>query len=249
MLSLGEDGAITFRDYIRTKPKDFPAGLATDDSGRLYVANNASGSGNPFDFTASVAIYDPATKSELGRFLFKESHGGTSNFPFGIVVLRDGSKTYVAAERDDCVYVLDTHNPVEPTQAASIPTGAHPVTLLFSRDQSRLFVANSLSDTVSIIDTKTDRVVGTVLLRPSAARDLAGATPTAMALSPDEQTLYVTLADMNAVAVVDVDDQELRGYIATGWYPSCAGGDRRWPKTVGRERQRHQRAQSRRRAG
>ncbi len=220
VLSLSQDGTLAFRDYIHTRPKDFPAGLATDDAGRLYVANNASGKGNPFKLTASVAIYDPATKKELGRYRFKESHGGTSNYPLGIGVLRDGSKAYVAAERDDCVYAIDTQNPLKPALAAAIPTGARPVSLLFSRDQRRLFVANSLSDTVSIIDTKEDRVVGTVLLRPSAARELAGATPTAMALSPDEDTLYVTLADMNAVAVVDVDDQELRGYIATGWYPS-----------------------------
>src|SRR5205085_244455 len=45
-------------------------------------------------------------------------------------------------------------------------------------------------------------------------------TPTGLALSPDEKRLYATLGDMNAVAVIDIPDVELDGYIPAGWYPS-----------------------------
>jgi DNA-binding beta-propeller fold protein YncE len=53
-------------------------------------------------------------------------------------------------------------------------------------------------------------------------RTVAGATPTGLALSPLEETLYVSLGDMNAVAVVEVNGKEpkLKGYIPTGWYPT-----------------------------
>jgi hypothetical protein len=51
------------------------------------------------------------------------------------------------------------------------------------------------------------------------ARDLPGATPTA--LSADGKTLYVSLGDMNAIAVVDAAAMQLRGYIPVGWYPSA----------------------------
>ena len=44
-----------------------------------------------------------------------------------------------------------------------------------------------------------------------AFRDLPGVTPVALALSPDRKTLYAALGDMNAIAVIDVDDAELRG--------------------------------------
>ncbi len=221
VLSQNEKGTLVAKDHIATRQKDFPAGLALDDGGRLYVANNAAGESNPFDFPGSVAIYDIATKKEIGRYTFSASHGGTSNFPLAIAVLHDGSKVYVAAERDDCVYVLNAGEPIKPTVTATVPTGARPVSLLLSRNQKQLFVANSLSDTISIINTQTDTVVNTILLRPAAARDLAGATPTALALSPDEKTLYVTLGDMNAVAVVDLGKSEVSGYISTGWYPSA----------------------------
>jgi YVTN family beta-propeller protein len=64
-------------------------------------------------------------------------------------------------------------------------------------------------------------VLRTPLLRPAAARDLPGATPTGLALSPDEQTLYITLGDMNAVAVIDAAKYRLKGYIPVGWYPTA----------------------------
>jgi YVTN family beta-propeller protein len=221
VLSLDADGKLTQRDSIKTKHNDFPAGLALDDAGKLYVANNASGEDNPYKLTGSVAIYDTKLQQELGRYTFSQSHGGTSNFPLGIAALRDGSKTCVAAERDDAVYVLDTHDPSKISLASTLNTGAHPASVLLSKDQSKLFVANSLSDTISIIDTKTDKITGTILLRPKMARELCGVTPTALALSPDEKTLYAALGDMNAVAVIDADDMELRGYVPTGWYPSA----------------------------
>ncbi len=167
-----ESGKIQSVDSIATKAKDFPAGLATDEHGLLYLANNAAGPGDPFNYPGSVAIYDPSTKKELGRYTFKESHGGTSNFPLGICVLADGSKAYVAAERDECVYAIDTHDSAQPRQAAKIATGAHPVAVLISHDQSKVFVANSLSDTISVIDPKTDKITATVLLRPSIVRRL-----------------------------------------------------------------------------
>jgi YVTN family beta-propeller protein len=54
-------------------------------------------------------------------------------------------------------------------------------------------------------------------------KNVAGtSTPTDLGLSPDGRTLYVTLGDLNAVAVLDVNGEALalKGYIPTGWYPS-----------------------------
>jgi YVTN family beta-propeller protein len=221
VLQISNDGALTQIDSITTRTRDFPAGLALDDNGLLYVANNASGGEDPTREPGSIAIYDPATKSEIGRYAFTDSHGGTSNFPLCVTVLRDGSTAYVAAERDDAVYALDGRDAKNPRVAQEISTGAHPVALLLSPDQSRLYVANSLSDTVSVIDTASNKVIGTVLLRPDMARDLPGVTPTGLAMSPDAKTLYVTLGDMNAIAVVDIQAMQLSGYIPAGWYPSA----------------------------
>ncbi|HZZ43740.1 MAG TPA: beta-propeller fold lactonase family protein [Tepidisphaeraceae bacterium] len=221
ILHLSPEGALAESDTLYTKDRDFPAGLALDSKGLLYVSNNASAEANPYTLSGSVAIYDPHTKKQLGRYTFSDSHGGTSNFPLGITVLSNGSKTYVASERDDAVYVLNTIDPAHPSLSATLPTGSHPVAVLLSKDQHTLYVANSLSDTISVVDTATDKITSTLLLRPHMARDLPGVTPTSLALSPDQKTLYATLGDMNAVAVVDLSSSELRGYLPTGWYPSA----------------------------
>jgi YVTN family beta-propeller protein len=58
------------------------------------------------------------------------------------------------------------------------------------------------------------------LVRPNDVRGLPGCTPTGFAFSPDESRIYVTLGDMNAVAVVDARANVLLGYIPVGWYPT-----------------------------
>ena len=55
-------------------------------------------------------------------------------------------------------------------------------------------------------------------------RQPAGMTPTALALSADQSSLYVVCSDANAVAVVDVTHRRSRveGFVPTGWYPVAA---------------------------
>src|SRR5262249_10925676 len=147
VLSLATDGSLTPKSRIKAQHDDFPAGVALDEQGHLYVANQHLGGKNPFAAAGSVAIYDIKKETEIGRFAFTDSYSGTTNFPLAICALRDGSKVYVASERDGAVYVLDTHDPSKPTLAAKLETGTHPSGMLMNHSQSRLFVANADSDT------------------------------------------------------------------------------------------------------
>src|SRR5262249_34974252 len=150
-----------------------------------------------FDKPSSVALYDTGTMAEIGRFSFTASFGGTPNFPLSITALADGSRLFVASQRDSAVYVLNTTDPHAPSLVRTIPSGSHPDALLLTASQKLLFVANGHSDTVSVINTANNQIVATLLLRPDRLRGIAGATPTGLALSRDEKTLYVTLGDMN----------------------------------------------------
>lgn len=222
-LHLDAAGKLTRRRAIPTRPGDFPAGLALDGRGLLYVSNNDPDSVNPARETpASMAIYQPGEGKELGRFDFESDLPG-STFPLAMAVMPDGSKLYVASQRDGVVFVLDTSRPEAPKLLGRIETGSHPAALCLDKASARLFVANAHSDTVSVVDTASDKVVATVLLRPTVVKDFAGATPTGLALSPDEKTLYASLGDMNAVAVIDVKGKvpELEGFLPAGWYPSA----------------------------
>lgn len=223
VLRLDEAGKLEPRGRIEARAGDFPAGLVVDGRGLLYVSNNDPESVHPAaESPASVAVYHLKDGKELGRIALKSDAPG-STFPLAMTVVRDGSKLYVASQRDGIVYVIDARRPEAMTEKARIETGSHPIALCLDRAGARLFVANAHSDTVSVVDTAADKVVGTVLLRPTIVKDFAGATPTGLALSPDEKTLYASLGDMNAVAVIDVAGKtpELEGFLPAGWYPSA----------------------------
>lgn len=218
---LQPNGSMTVTGSIPCKEGDFPTGLALDGRGDLYVSNS-----DPDTWTkpSSVVIYDTTREAEIGRYEFDQSHGGTPNFPSALAVMKNGSKLYVASERDGCVYVLDTSAAGKPTLIKSVPTGSHPDALVFDKDELHLFVANAQSDTISVIETVTDTVQSTISLRPDKVEGPYTATPTGLALSTDNSKLYVSLADMNAVAVVDLTRKGgLAGFIPAGWNPTAVG--------------------------
>ena len=97
--------------------------------------------------------------------------------------------------------------------------GRHPTGMVWDEQNSRLFVANGNSDAVSVIDTRREAVIRTLAIVPFRERKI-GLAPTAVALSPDATTLYVTLGGVNAVAVYSIPSGQLRGLIPTGWYPT-----------------------------
>ncbi len=204
---------------IHTKKGDFPCGLALDDRGMLYVANNAAGGDSPFGHPGSLAIYSRRTRREIGRYVFK-NHGNLSNFPFAVATMAGGGKTFVTSERAGAVTILSTRNPKHIRLLTKIHTGRDPDALLLTSEQQALYVANAGSDSISVIDTGDNRLIHTISLRPPQARDLPGVTPTGLALSPNQNNLYVSCGNMNAVAVVNLNADRLTGYIPAGWYPT-----------------------------
>jgi YVTN family beta-propeller protein len=92
----------------------------------------------------------------------------------------------------------------------------------------RLFVANANSDTVSILDTKSDRVIETIDIRPDTQLPF-GSVCNALALSRDEHTLFCANGGNNAVAVVSLgrgnDPNRVIGFIPTGWFPGALACD------------------------
>ncbi|BDI29728.1 hypothetical protein CCAX7_17790 [Capsulimonas corticalis] len=221
VLSLDAEGALTDTGKTLTLTPEpggdlaYTAGLAVSgDGAHLYAADN---SGVPkAGMRGSLRIFDTASVRETANV-------DLPGYPYAVAAVTAGAeaghKVYVTSEQRANVSVVD---PVAGKSVREIATGTQPIGLLLDKAQARLFVANAGGDTVSIIDTRTDKVTRTVLMRPDNMRGLPGSTPTGLALSPDEKTLYVTLGDMNAVAVVNLPDAKLIGYLPAGWYPTGA---------------------------
>ncbi|MEA2664028.1 MAG: hypothetical protein QOI11_972, partial [Candidatus Eremiobacteraeota bacterium] len=102
--------------------------------------------------------------------------------------------------------------------------GAHPTAVVASPDGAYAYVAMTNVDRIATVALGgVPRVVGGTELR-LFDRGPYGTQPAALALSHDGARLYVALAGLNAVAVIDARDPahlHRLGLIPTGWYPTA----------------------------
>lgn len=137
----------------------------------------------------TIAIVDVVAGEKAGEI----SLGGARR-PHGIALGKSG-RLYLTADTPPAVLVVD---PAARAVVARHAIDAKlPHMLAVSRDEKTAYVANSGSGTVSFV-----RLDG----KPGAAAPKAvqvGGTPMGLALSPDDQRLYVTNRDGNALVVLD----------------------------------------------
>ena len=109
--------------------------------------------------------------------------------------------------------------------------GAHPTAIVATPNGRFAFVAMTNVDRIAAVSLADGKVVGGTELR-LFDRAPYGTQPFALALSRDGSRLYVALAGLNAVAVIDARDPihlHRLGLIPTGWYPTALAlgeGDR-----------------------
>ncbi len=104
---------------------------------------------------------------------------------------------------------------------AEIACGLHPSDLELARDGARLYVAAANSDAVFVIDTRERRILREICVKPDPSLPF-GSITNALALAPDESTLYVANGGNNAVAVVRLAGSgRVAGFIPTGAFPGA----------------------------
>lgn len=102
----------------------------------------------------------------------------------------------------------------------TLTVGLHPTAILWDEPRHRLYVANGNEDSVTVIDTQRELVLQTIALQPFQV-PVAGIAPTALALTPDGEQLFVACGGINAVVVLGTRDGNLKGLIPTAWYPNA----------------------------
>jgi YVTN family beta-propeller protein len=180
--------------------KRFISGVSVDGAGAVYALNIN---------TDTLYKLDEAQQTVLAstRVGYR---------PFSVAVSPDAKELAVSNWGDASVSILDAQTLQEKSR---VTVGSHPNNLLYAKD-GRLFVSNGGSNSVSVIaDGKVIETIKTSV----EPNDLVGSTPDALAISPDQKTLYVANADNDDVAVIDIFDRtesSLQGFIPTGWYPT-----------------------------
>jgi DNA-binding beta-propeller fold protein YncE len=136
--------------------------------------------------------------------------------PAGIALVanRGGNeRLLVADEFSDDALLIDTvtSKVVHRFDLSSGPTvpAAFPISVATTRDGRRGFVALWNGSAVAELDLHSGKVEGRLPLLPPQNRTAPGSHPAALALSPDEKTLYVALANRDMVAAVALEGSRL----------------------------------------
>jgi len=174
----------------------FIKGLAVTPNGRYLLVTH--------EFNGTLDIVDTKTGTLTQQVSLAAPLPMGGAYPYGVAVGRDGGTAYVALQGQAQVAVVRLVGG-QGTVVGTVPVGDHPTAVAVSPDGSQLYVANAADDTLSILSI--DRTTGL----PTPARSVAlhalpgeslGSAPNAIAVSPDGQRLYVTLAGDDAVAVL-----------------------------------------------
>ncbi len=227
---ISKPGEVSRPDYNKGKAALYLTGLAlTADGNTLVTANNLGDS-----VTIVRRLHDTRRMERVD--LHHPGKLSENIYPYGVVVLGNGedARAYVSCWNDSSVAVIPLNG--ESVVRKYIAVDRHPTAMTANAAGTRLFVANSNADSVSAIDTATDQEIERIDVR-LAGNALPGASPEGLALSDDEQTLYVANAHSNAAAVVLLSDKlrgrnkadkmisvpksRVLGFIPTGQYPSA----------------------------
>ncbi len=137
--------------------------------------------------------------------------------PAGIAVVKGAGgaeKILVADEYSDDVRLLDATTGKLETRfdlsaGPTVPT-TYPVAVIASRDGRRAWVSLWNGSAVAQLDLQNGTVAQKLPLLPPLRPTSPSSHPIAMALSPDEKTLYVALANRDGVAAIHVSGAKMR---------------------------------------
>ncbi|HKK12229.1 MAG TPA: bifunctional YncE family protein/alkaline phosphatase family protein [Flavobacteriaceae bacterium] len=106
----------------------------------------------------------------------------------------------------------------------SIEVGKHPNDIIQSNDKQFIYVSNGNTDDVYVINAETLSIDEIISLNiDQSVAGFIGDSPNALAISPDDATLYVANGMDNALAVVTLGTSNakssIRGFIPTEAYP------------------------------
>ncbi len=147
--------------------------------------------------------------------------GSAIPYPAGIALVQgsDGEELLVAENlADDAVLISVADGKILQRFRLSsnkyIPSD-FPYGAVATRDGKTGWVSLWNGSSVAKLDLQSGKVLSRISLEPPQVKTEASSHPTAMLLSPDEHWLYVTLANRDAVAMIDARTDKVDHYLDT----------------------------------
>ena len=135
-----------------------------------------------------------------------ENETAAGYFPYAVEFVN--GKFYVSVLGENKVKIFDS----QLRELKSMNTGSAPSSMTVAGNY--IYIVNTTSDDISVLDTKTDKMLRKIFVGKKGYG--SGVSPMSCAIKGD--TLYVSEATLNAVAIFRLASGRLIGYIPTGWY-------------------------------
>jgi len=168
----------------------------------------------------AIALQPLSTEKKLARGLKAPSHMAIP-YPAGLAVIADGGrdKLLIANNLSDNVVLLDpaTGKVLQSFDLSTsdlIPS-SFPYTCVATRDGRRGWCSLWNASQVAELDLTSGKLTRWIKLKQPEDPIAPGSHPTAMLLSSDEKTLYVSLSNLDEVAAVSTDDGTPFRFFAT----------------------------------
>jgi DNA-binding beta-propeller fold protein YncE len=218
-LAFGQDGK---HIYASIGSEADPLGTASGDTGSGVVVYGFDGGKIVKQRMMKIPLQQLAAGRKTLLIDGKEGDKGVP-FPAGIAVVgaTGAERLLVAGNLSDDVLLMDAATGKVVTrfdlsESDAVPS-TYPVALAVSKDETRAFVALWNASEVVELDLKKGTVARKLaLLKPDSAV-APGTHPCALEISPDGRTMYVALANRDAVAAVNIgaDQFSVKGYFDT----------------------------------
>ncbi len=218
-----------------------PAGIAISaDSTTAYAVLNANNTLQPISLNTTPAAVlgsqiqvgnAPNSVVISGNTAYVSNEGGRVATPSDFTNYSNGTPIVANTVNGGAATgTVSVVNLLTGTVVQTINVGLHPTGLTIAN--GNLYVANTYSDTISVISLATNTVTSTINvgLPLGLATSSFGAEPQNVAVVGTKA--YVTLYTVNAIAVVDLTNNIITGYIPTASTPTTISYDAAHNKLV-----------------
>ncbi|WP_035055106.1 rhomboid family intramembrane serine protease [Andreprevotia chitinilytica] len=188
---------------------DWPLAFTLSANGKhLYTANSGSNTVSVIDLASKTVLKTIGDKPLTGKHKRCKADNISCREvgAAGIAVSPDETIAYVADMRQDALSVVDLRTD---TVIGEIGTGHSPSDIVLSSDGKFAYVLNDVDRMVAVIDTAARKHIATLELGQQDLVSLPLERPPTLALSADNQRLFVSNRWQNALDVFDTATRRL----------------------------------------